>query len=91
MLKAALAAGVTALLTLVMVSPAVAEECSQAAQSSGACVRVTTTLDSSGVTVGANGLTPGTPGSATSPLDTATHFVVVSAATQGAGTGNLRV
>ena len=67
MLKAALAAGVTALLALVMVSPAVAEECSQAAQSSGACVRVTTTLDRSGVTVGANGLTPGTPGSATSP------------------------
>jgi hypothetical protein len=67
MLRTTLAAGVTALLTLVMVSPAVAEECSQAAQSSGACVRVTTTLDSSGVTVGANGLTPGTPGSATSP------------------------
>ena len=67
MLRATVAAGITALLTLVMVSPAVAEECSQAAQSSGACVRVTTTLDNSGVTVGAAGVTPGAPGSATRP------------------------
>mgnify|MGYP001097160457 CR=1 FL=1 len=67
MLKPLLAALGVAVLVAVIAPPALADGCSQAAQSSGSCVTVTTTLGDSGVTVGASESTPGSSGSTTTP------------------------
>ena len=56
-------------ITLVLLHPsaaAVADECSQAAQSSGQCVSITTDVSADGVLVGASTSTPGAPGSTSS-------------------------
>lgn len=49
-------------LLLVATPPAMASECSQAAQSSGQCLSITTELDQEGITLGASTSSPGGPG-----------------------------
>jgi hypothetical protein len=49
-------------LLLVVITPAMANECSQAAQSSGQCLNITTELDQEGITLGASTSSPGAPG-----------------------------
>jgi len=50
-------------LSLLSATPAAANECSQAAQSSGQCLSITTDVSGGGVSVGASTSTPGTVGS----------------------------
>lgn len=49
-------------LLLIAITPAMASECSQAAQSSGQCLSITTELDREGITLGASTSSPGAPG-----------------------------
>lgn len=53
-------------IVLISMTPATASECSQAAQSSGQCLGITTELDQEGITLGASRTSPGVPGQSSS-------------------------